>query len=331
MKFIDETKIEVVAGDGGNGCVSFRREKFVPQGGPNGGDGGRGGSVIIRADEGLTTLLDVRYRHIIRAERGGHGLGSDMYGAAGSDAIITVPAGTIVHDDKTGELLADLTAHGTEVIVAKGGRGGRGNIHFKSSINQAPRKAEKGGVGEQRIIHLELKLLADVGLVGFPNAGKSTLITAISNARPKIADYPFTTKVPYLGVVSHKGVGFTVADIPGLIEGAHKGSGLGTQFLRHIERTRMIVHLIDIVNPIEPDPLKMYSIIRNELKNYSSKLAALPEVVAVTKSDLYDVQKKAEKFVKKISKETKKVVIISSVAKTGLNKLLDEVIKGLKK
>lgn len=331
MKFIDETKIEVVAGNGGNGCVSFRREKFVPKGGPDGGDGGRGGGIMVRADEGLTTLLDVRYRHIIRAGRGGHGLGSQMNGAAGKDAVVSVPAGTMVRDDETGELLADLTTHGAEVVVAKGGRGGRGNIHFKSSVNQAPRRAEKGGTGEHRVIHLELKLLADVGLVGFPNAGKSTLISAISNARPKIADYPFTTKVPYLGVVSHKGVSFTVADIPGLIEGAHKGSGLGIQFLRHIERTRMIVHLIDVLNPIEPDPLKMYSIIRNELKSYSAKLAALPEVIVLTKSDLPDVQQSAGEFAKKVSKKAKRIVVISAVAKTGLDKLLDEVIRGLRR
>lgn len=319
MKFIDEAEIEVIAGSGGNGCCSFRREKFIPKGGPNGGNGGRGGDCIVRADEGLSTLLDARYRKIVRAMRGGHGMGKQMNGRAGVDVVMTVPAGTIVRDVETNEILADLTKHGAQVIVAKGGHGGRGNMNFATSTNQAPRRAEKGGIGEQKKIKLELKLLADVGLVGLPNAGKSTLISAISNARPKIAAYPFTTKVPFLGVVSHKGKNFTVADIPGIIEGAHKGVGLGIQFLRHIERTKMIVHLIDASSHI--DLAQAYSIIRSELKEYSSDLAKLPEIVTLTKMDIPGTAVAAKKF--------KKAVPISAVARKGLNVLLDKILENL--
>jgi GTP-binding protein len=329
MKFIDETDIEVVAGDGGNGCVCFRREKFVPKGGPDGGDGGRGGSVIFAADGGLSTLMDARYRRHVRASRGGHGMGSQMNGAAGKDVILRVPVGTIVRDLNSKEIIADLTRHGQEAIIAKGGKGGRGNMNFATSINQAPRRAEKGGAGEHKKIHLELKLLADVGLVGLPNAGKSTLISAISNARPKIADYPFTTKVPFLGMVRYKGIGFTVADIPGLIEGAHKGLGLGLQFLRHIERTRVIIHLLDVQNPMHNDPKKAYTVIRNELKKYSSELAELPEIVALTKSDIPETRKKALKFQKEIAKSGKPVVVISAMARLELNGVLDKILERL--
>lgn len=331
MKFIDETEIEVIAGDGGNGCISFRREKYVPKGGPDGGDGARGGDVIFKADGGLSTLLDVRMRRHIRATKGGKGLGSQMNGRAGEDAMLAVPIGTIVRDVATGEVLADLTIHGQEVIIAKGGKGGRGNMNFATSINQAPRKAEKGGKGEQRVVHLELKLLADIGLVGIPNAGKSTLISAISNARPKIADYPFTTKTPCLGVVRHKGVSFTVADIPGLIEGAHEGQGLGIRFLKHIERTKMIIHLIDVSNPIYNDPMKTYSVIRNELKNYSTKHAELKEIIALTKIDIPETRELALEFKKVIAKKCKDVFLISSATKEGVSQLLDKIVENYKK
>ncbi len=331
MKFIDETDIEIFAGDGGDGAVCFRREKYVPKGGPNGGDGSRGGSVIVKADGGITTLLDARYRKHIRADKGGNGMGKEMNGRSGEDVVLTLPVGTIITDKDTHEKLADLTFHGQEIVIAKGGKGGLGNMNFATSTNQAPRKAQKGGKGEQRIVHLELKLLADVGLVGFPNAGKSTLITVISNARPKIADYPFTTKVPYLGVVKHKGVSFTMADIPGLIEGAHVGAGLGIRFLKHIERTRIIVHLIDVANPEIKDPMKAYSVIRNELKSYSDHLANLPEIVVLTKTDIPDINKKAVKFEKEIKKKAKDVVLISAVARKGLSELLDKVLRHLKK
>lgn len=331
MKFIDETDIEVFAGDGGNGAVSFRREKYVPNGGPNGGDGSKGGDVLVKADGGLTTLLDARYRKHIRAPKGGNGMSKQMNGRSGEDVYLVLPVGTIVRDKGTGEVLADLTRHGEEVIIAHGGKGGKGNMNYATPTNQAPRKAQKGGKGEQRIVHLELKLMADVGLVGFPNAGKSTLITVISNARPEIADYPFTTKVPYLGVVQHKGVNFTVADIPGLIEGAHMGAGLGHRFLKHIERTRMIVHLIDVGNPEIKDPMKAYSVIRNELKSYSEHLENLPEIVVLTKSDIPDINKKAVKFQKEIKKKVHDVVLISAVARKNLAELMDKVVQNLKK
>lgn len=322
MKFIDETEFEVWSGAGGNGCVSFRREKFVPKGGPDGGDGGRGGDVVIVADEGLTTLLDARLRRHIRAGHGENGMGSQMNGAAGKDAVLKVPAGTIIKDDVEG-VIADLKKHGDRIIVAKGGRGGRGNMNFATSTNQAPRRADKGGASEHKKLHLELKLLADIGLIGLPNAGKSSLISVISNARPKVADYPFTTKVPCLGMVRHKGKSFTVADIPGLIEGAHGGIGLGTRFLRHIERTRIVVHLIDAANSICPDPNKAYSIVRNELKKYSSHLAERPEIVVLTKADIPDAAQKADEF------KGKKTLRISSATKAGLEKLLDKVIEKL--
>lgn len=326
MKFIDETDIEVFAGDGGNGCVSFRREKYIPKGGPDGGDGGRGGNVIFKADEGLTTLLDVKLRRHIRAKHGGHGMGRQMNGAAGKDAHLSIPVGTVIKDLNAGEVIADMTEHGQEVIIAKGDRGGLGNMNFATSTNQSPRKAQKGGKGEYKMLHLELKLMADVGLVGFPNAGKSTLISSISNARPKIADYPFTTKTPYLGVVRHKGRNFTVADIPGLIKDAHKGIGLGIKFLKHVERTKIIVHLIDVLNPEYKDPMEIYSIIRGELKNYGAKLVNLPEIVALTKIDIPEAEDKAVKFQKEISKKCDNVVLISAVARKGLDKLLDKII-----
>ncbi len=333
MKFIDEAIIDVTAGDGGKGCVSFRREKYVPKGGPDGGDGGDGGSVIFKADGGLTTLLDVLYHHHYRAKSGGHGKGSQKYGRSGDDVVVRVPAGTVVFDADTGEKLADLAGVGEEWVAAAGGRGGLGNMHFTSSTNQAPRKATPGKPGEKRRLRLELKLLADVGLVGLPNAGKSTLISALSNARPKVADYPFTTKVPCLGLVKiGEGRSFVMADIPGLIEGAHEGAGMGVQFLRHIERTRMILHLVDLTDHSHPDPVESYRAIRRELAAYDAGLARRPEIVVLTKMDLPEARERAgetEKAIKKISRH--KVVSISAPARKGLAELLREIEKKLAK
>jgi GTP-binding protein len=281
--FFDEASIEVRAGGGGNGCVSFRREKYIPLGGPNGGNGGRGGHVYLRVNAQLNTLIAfTRRRHFI-AERGGHGLGKGMQGASGADVYVEVPPGTVVRDKKTGDLLAELLHDGQQALVARGGRGGRGNEVFKTSTRQSPRFAEKGAPGEERLLTLELKLIADVGLLGKPNAGKSTLLARVSAARPKIADYPFTTLQPNLGVVEVDSSAFLMADIPGLIEGAHEGVGLGMQFLRHVERTRLLIHLLDGASP---DPAADYYAINRELALYSDKLAAKPQIVVLNKMDL---------------------------------------------
>ncbi len=329
MKFLDETVIEVFAGNGGKGCVSFRREKYVPRGGPNGGDGGRGGHIILISDKGLSTLLDISYRRTFRAGHGEFGKGKQMNGKNGEDRVIRVPVGTVVFDADSGEELADLSEDGIEWIVAKGGKGGRGNMHYATATRQAPRFAQPGLPGEEKKIRLELKLLADVGLVGMPNAGKSTLISVISNARPKIADYPFTTKVPNLGLVRvDEDRSFVVADIPGLIEGAHEGHGMGIQFLRHIERTRVILHLIDPTNPSCPDPLKQYKSIRKELSSYSGEIAERPEIVVLTKADIPEAKEIAEKFEAKIKKASKsKVMIISSATREGVKDLVSSVGK----
>jgi GTPase len=295
--FVDEAKISVKAGDGGNGCVAFRREKFVPRGGPSGGDGGAGGSVILEATQHDNTLLRYRYNREFRADRGRHGEGSNCTGPSGGDMILQVPLGTMVMDADTGERMADLTQAGQRITVAHGGKGGRGNQHFAKPWHQAPRESEEGQPGEERHLRLELRLLADVGLVGFPNAGKSTLISRISAARPKIADYPFTTLEPHLGVVSAdpstargatpRDVGrtFVVADLPGLIEGANKGVGLGTRFLRHIERTRLVAHLVDTSDASDRDPVRDFEIISGELAAFSESLAAKPVIVVATKLD----------------------------------------------
>jgi GTP-binding protein len=287
--FIDEAKIYVKAGDGGRGSAAFRREKYVPRGGPAGGDGGRGGDVILEATPHDNTLLRFRYDREFRAERGRHGEGSNKTGRSGEDLVLKVPVGTVVFDDESGELLADLTTAGQRFTAARGGRGGRGNQHFARPWHQAPREFEEGKPGEERRLRLELKLLADVGLLGFPNAGKSTLISRISAARPKIADYPFTTLEPHLGVVSaDEGPDartFVVADLPGLIEGAHAGAGLGTRFLRHIERTRLLAHLIDTSDACDRDPVRDFDIIAAELAAFSSDLAAKPMLVVATKLD----------------------------------------------
>ena len=324
MKFIDEARIFVKAGDGGHGCISFRREKYVPRGGPNGGDGGRGGNIIFRADPGLYTLLDFRYKRHFEAKRGEHGRGKDQYGHAGDDVIVGVPLGTTIRDEGTGVVLAEISKAGDEAVIAQGGRGGRGNMHFATSTNQAPHKAEDGTVGEERWILLELKLLADVGLIGFPNAGKSPLLSAISKARPKIADYPFTTKTPVLGVVSYKEKSFTVADLPGLIEGASEGVGLGIRFLKHIERTRVILHLIDLTDTTHPDPIEAYELIRRELEAYSPDLLEKPEMVILTKTDLPEVQEMISKTKKKFQKIKCKVLAVSAAKHDGLEEMLRE-------
>jgi GTP-binding protein len=296
LKFVDEATITVRSGDGGNGCLSFRRERFIPKGGPDGGDGGRGGDVRVAASPRKRTLYDFRSRRQFRAPKGRGGEGGQRTGRSGDDLVIEVPPGTLVYDADDGALLADLTEPGASVVVARGGRGGRGNLHFKSSTHRAPRFAQPGESGETRNLRLELKLLADVGIVGFPNAGKSTLISALSAARPRIADYPFTTVTPNLGVVSEGGDPFVVADVPGLIEGAHAGAGLGTRFLRHLERTRLLVHLIDAAE-IDPDaPLERYQAIQRELAGYSPDLAARPQLVTFSKMDLPEAEVGADLF-----------------------------------
>jgi GTP-binding protein len=287
MQFIDQVKVYVKAGDGGRGCVSFRREKYVPRGGPNGGDGGRGGHIIFIATRDINTLLDIKYQQQYKAEKGQHGMGKDMHGKNGEDLIIPVPLGTLIKDLESGDVLSDLIIEGQEFVAVNGGRGGLGNTHFKSATRQAPRYAQPGEPGEERNLILELKLLADVGLIGLPNAGKSTLISALSAARPKIADYPFTTLVPVLGVVKHEDFkSFVIADIPGLIEGAHKGAGLGFQFLRHVERTSILLHLVDISEMAEGDPVDNFEKINKELELYSPELIEKPQAVAATKLDI---------------------------------------------
>jgi GTP-binding protein len=284
--FIDEVRIQVKAGDGGNGCLAFRREKFVPRGGPSGGDGGRGGDIFMVASNNHNTLLHFRFNPEHKAERGRHGEGSNRSGRVGHSIELPVPVGTIVYDDETGEKLHDFTEAGDRFLVAKGGKGGRGNQHFATSTHQAPTEHEPGKPGEEKHLRLELKLLADVGLVGFPNAGKSTLISRISAARPKIADYPFTTLEPNLGVVSVEDRSFVVADIPGLIEGAHEGAGLGIQFLRHIERTRLLVHLVDVSELTARDPVNDFRVIMDELGSFSPGLLEKPMIVVASKIDV---------------------------------------------
>jgi GTP-binding protein len=332
VKFVDEVKIHVKAGDGGNGAVAWRREKFIPRGGPAGG-GGNGGSVVLFVDPQLSTLLDYRYVREHKAKSGGHGMGSDMNGADGPDLVLRVPPGTVVKDAATGELVADLGTAGEKFVVAKGGRGGLGNMNFATSTNQAPRYAQDGTPGEERELLLELKLLADVGIVGYPNAGKSTLISRISRARPKIADYPFTTLVPNLGVVSWRGEkSFVVADIPGLIEGAHEGAGLGHQFLRHVERCRVLVHLVDGASP-EPgrEPKADLDAIDRELALYSPELARKPQIVAVTKVDVPEARTAGEKLAKLLGRRKKpvKVHLVSAVTGEGIPQLLDAVARVL--
>ena len=314
---VDHAVINVSAGDGGNGCVSFRREKFVPRGGPDGGDGGRGGDVVLEADSGLSTLLDYQYKQHYRAERGGHGGGKNKTGSSGEDLVLKVPPGTTVKDADTGESLGELLEDGDRLVAARGGRGGRGNAAFARATDQAPRKHEPGEPGEERRLELELKLIADVGLVGKPNAGKSTLLAAVSAARPKIADYPFTTVEPHLGVVKlSTGRTLVLADIPGIIEGAHEGKGLGLKFLRHIERTRVLACVIPVDSG---DPQVEYRLLRRELQEYSPELAQKPHCVIFTKADLLPHEAGGPPDLDAPAAE--EVFLVSGVARTGLKEL----------
>jgi GTP-binding protein len=324
MKFVDEVKIRVQSGDGGHGCISFRREKYVPRGGPDGGDGGRGGHVILEATSRKHTLLDFRYRNIYKAKSGKYGEGQNRHGRNGEDLVLEVPVGTMVKDaDGGSEILADLAQPGDRWVAAKGGAGGRGNSRFASSTRQAPRIAEDGGEGEEKEYILELKLMADVGLVGLPNAGKSTLISAISAARPKVADYPFTTLIPNLGVVRYEDAPpFVVADIPGLIEGAHKGAGLGTRFLRHIERTKILVHLIDIAEVSAEEPLRAYRLIEHELASHSDALCNKRRVVVINKVDLVPDEGVLEKISEAFAQIDVPVLRISALRRQGLHELV---------
>lgn len=325
MKFIDEVKIRVIAGDGGRGCVSFRREKFVPRGGPSGGNGGNGGDVIAVADPQLTTLLDLRYQKLYKAGRGQHGMGSDCHGHRGDDRIIKVPVGTIIRDATTGELIGDLQAAGERVIVATGGRGGKGNAHFVSSTHRSPRFAQPGEPGEERELDIELRLLADVGIIGLPNAGKSTLISVISSVRPKIADYPFTTLVPNLGVVGYDDKSFVVADIPGLIEGAHEGHGLGHKFLRHVTRTSLLIHLIDGSQINSDDPLKDWRTVNHELALFDPALAQKPQIVVINKIDLAEAREQAQAVARELPQPYRPPYLISAATTEGIQALVQTV------
>jgi len=323
--FIDEATIRVKAGDGGNGCVAFRREKFVPRGGPSGGDGGKGGDVVIASSERHNTLVHFRFNPEYKAQRGKHGEGSNKTGREGEDVVLRVPVGTLVYDEEAGGKIHDFSRPDERMVVARGGRGGRGNARFATATHQAPREHEAGLPGEERVLRLELKLLADVGLVGFPNVGKSTLISRISAARPKIADYPFTTLEPNLGVVvvgrGPEEQSFVVADIPGLIEGAHRGAGLGTQFLRHIERTRLLVHLVDVSDSSgRPDPIHDVEVILSELKSFAAKLEDKPMIMVASKIDVANNRKLAE--LKRYSKQRNlELFPISAVTGKGIRQL----------
>lgn len=324
--FIDRAKIHVYGGDGGNGVTAFRREKFVPRGGPSGGDGGRGGDVVLVADASLNTLLHLRYnpRHV--ADRGLHGEGSKRSGHNGADRTVHVPVGTQIFDVDTGELLHDLSHDGARWLAARGGRGGFGNAHFTTSTNRAPRYHQTGSKGEERELQLELKLLADVGLVGFPNAGKSTFISTVSAARPKIADYPFTTLEPHLGVVDMGDFRtFVIADVPGLIEGAHSGAGLGDRFLRHIERTKLLLHLVDVSVTAERDPVADYETVNRELASYNQELAARPQFVVATKIDALDDGQHLESLRRRAMKDRKPFFAISSATNEGIRELVNAV------
>lgn len=326
VQFVDEVKIHAKAGDGGRGCLSFRREKFIEMGGPDGGDGGDGGSIYAEVDPGLGTLLDFRYKVHYKAGRGDHGRGKNMHGSNGESLTVKVPPGTLIYDGETGEQLFDLTEPGQRVLLLKGGRGGRGNARFATSTNRAPRHFQPGLPGEERWLRLELKLLADVGLVGLPNAGKSTLISTISAARPKVADYPFTTLVPNLGVVRWGGYKtFVVADIPGLIEGASEGHGLGTRFLRHVERTDLFLHLIDLSDLQTGDPMENFDLINRELGRHNPLLLSKPQIVVLTKMDITEVREKAEEIVPALQERGCRVHTISAVTGQGVQDLVNTV------
>ncbi|EOG2420578.1 GTPase ObgE [Listeria monocytogenes] len=320
--FVDQVKIYVKAGNGGDGMVAFRREKFVPNGGPAGGDGGKGADVVFVVDEGLRTLVDFRFKRIFKAEHGEHGMSKSMHGRGAEDLVVKVPQGTIVKDIDTGEIIADLVAHGQRAVIAKAGRGGRGNKRFATPANPAPELSENGEPGQERNVHLELKVLADVGLVGFPSVGKSTLLSVVSAARPKIAAYHFTTIVPNLGMVdAGDGRSFVMADLPGLIEGASQGVGLGHQFLRHIERTRVIVHVIDMSGSEGRVPYEDYMAINNELEQYNLRLMERPQIIVANKMDMPDAEENLNEFKTKIAEDIP-VFPISAVTKTGLRELL---------
>ena len=325
MKFIDEAIVTVQSGDGGRGCISFRREKFIPRGGPDGGDGGKGGDVIFQAVSGKRTLYQFRYKKNLKAKNGEYGQGKNKTGKQGTDLVIDIPVGTLITDTETGNLIKDFTIAGTSFILANGGRGGQGNTRFKSSTYKAPRFAQPGEPGETYSIKLELKLLADVGIIGLPNAGKSTLITAISSARPKIAGYPFTTLTPSLGVVhTDWGEPFIAADIPGLIEGAHKGQGLGIRFLKHIERTHILVHLIDISDIDPDDPLKAYNTINTELYLYNQNLVQKTQIVVLNKTDMPYSSDTELKF--KSALPEQQIISISALTGKGVDSLKSKII-----
>ena len=329
MKFIDEVSLTVQSGCGGRGCVSFRRERFIPRGGPDGGNGGRGGDVRLVAREGRRTLYPFRFQRLFKAENGAPGQGDQRSGRSGGDLTLEVPPGTLVFDADTGKLIRDLVAPGDAVVVATGGRGGKGNTHFKTSTHQTPRFAQPGEPGQTRQLRLELKLLADVGIIGLPNAGKSTLISRVSAATPKIADYPFTTLTPTLGVVNPPfgGEPFVMADIPGLIEGAHAGVGLGTRFLRHVERTRILVHLVDAAAIDPSDPLRDLRIVNTELERYGQRLAAKNQIVALNKIDLTGAEEKARQLARALGETVP--VLISAATGAGVRQLLGRIVAAL--
>ena len=326
MKFIDEAIITVQSGDGGRGCVSFRREKFIPRGGPDGGDGGKGGDIVLKTTSRKRTLYQFRFKRHFNAENGAHGQGKQKTGKNGQDLAIELPPGTLITDADTGQVITDLIKSDETFVPARGGRGGQGNARFKTSTHRAPRFAQPGESGETKTLRLELKLLADVGIIGLPNAGKSTLITSVSSARPKIGNYPFTTLFPSLGVVQTAWAEpFVVADIPGLIQGAHKGTGLGIRFLRHIERTRILVHLIDVSAMDTDDPLNAYTTVNKELAMYDQKLTEKPQIVVLNKIDLPDVREPAKKFQAAIKE--KQVILISALTGQGIEKLKSKIIQ----
>lgn len=330
MKFIDEVTLYTTSGHGGAGCVAFRHEKFIEFGGPSGGDGGKGGDVIFEATSGLSTLLELRHRPHQKAENGHSGMGKNRHGAGGKDLLIKVPVGTVVKDAETDDILADLTENGQVVVLLKGGRGGQGNARFASATNKAPKFAQPGEENEERKLRLELKLMADVGLLGLPNAGKSSLISKVSAARPKIADYPFTTMVPSLGVVPYKNYrSFVMADIPGIIEGANEGAGLGHRFLKHLERSGILLHLVDISWMPERDPMAEYESINNELALFSPELAAKEQIVVITKTDLPQTMDELPAIKSKFEALGVTVFPISSATGEGVEQLLDEIAKRL--
>lgn len=335
MRFVDECQVEVIGGNGGNGCIAFRREKFVPFGGPSGGDGGRGGDVTFVADPGLGTLYDLYYVNVIRADDGGHGEGKDCYGHSGQSREVRLPLGTVVIDADTEAVLGELKNAGDRLIVARGGRGGKGNIHFATPVNRAPRRAEPGESGERHRLRLELKSMADVGLIGFPNVGKSTLISSVSRAHPKVADYPFTTLEPHLGVVSlgeSRGGAtrtFVVADIPGLVPGASQGHGMGIRFLRHVERTKLLLHLVSVSDEPDRDPVSDYQALRHELEQYDPRLALRREVVALTKADLPFVREAYPELSKRFADLDVELHMISAVSHQGLDELVVTLAKAL--